>query len=688
MNKMHKKQLLSIIVPVYNGEKTIARCLNSIYDSYYKNFEVIVVNDCSIDSTIEKIKKYPCKLINLNKNMGVANARNTGAEYSKGELLIFVDADTYFHKNTLTKLVDSYNKNPAMKIIGAVDSGRYFNVGYSSRFCKLKILYGLKLKKNENFRAFSSFPSGGSLCEKKIFDEVGGFSIRYKKAGIEEYELGKRLIEKGHTNYIANNILFDHEDHNTLFKRATELMKRTSIYVHLFLQKRSCETDGGTATITESLLALFSILGILTSLLFFTKLYWIPSLIWSAYLLFNLDFLYYVFKKEGLLYTFYSIFASIILSAFIGFGIIMGLVKILFSFFDNFIQLFTSKLPYVDLFVTSKCNLKCKHCFYVDSIENPDKSKELTLEELKKISKNLGSIYFLTVTGGEPTLRDDLTEIIKTYYNQNKVRFLTLHSNGTNPEKLKQITKEVLHFCPDMVFILSLSLDGFKEAHEKMRGINGCYDKMIQSVNLLKPFLKEPNFDMNLNTTLTSYNKDNIEELHRFVQYELGVKHEIGHIRGKPREQIGKDTLDIYKRTRFLVERKSCKDKSFFLFVKRHLTELGDSIIIDFEENGAYPLPCKALKKSVVISENGDVYACEVLPGNLGNLRNFNYNIKNLMKQRIVKEKLKWIKNKNCKCNWPCIIPVNIVFSLKGNYMLLTKCLLPKSHQIKKVVPH
>ena len=685
-NQMNKEQLLSIIVPVYNGERTIESCLDHIYDSDYKHFEVIVVNDCSTDSTAEKVKKYPCNLINLNKNMGVANARNTGAENSNGKLLIFVDADTYLHKYTLTKLVDSYNKNPNMKIIGIVDSGKYFNVDYSSRFCKLKIIHGLKLKKNENFRVFSSFPSGGCLCEKKVFDEVGGFSIRYKKAGIEEYDFGNRIIENGYRNYISKDITFDHDDHNTLSKRARELMNRTSVYVPLYLQKRSCETNGGTATVTESLLALLSILGILTSPLFFTKLYLIPSIIWTAYLFFNLDFLYYVLKKEGPLYAFYSLFASIYLSTFIGIGIIIGMAKIPFSFVDNLIQLFSSKLPYVDLFVTSKCNLRCKHCFYRANIDNADKSKELTFDELKKISRNFGSIYFLTVTGGEPTLRNDLTEIIRTFYNQNNVKILTLHSNGTNPEKLKQVTKEVLHFCPDMIFILSLSLDGFKEVHEKTRGTKGCYDNVIQSVNLLKPFLKEPNFDMNLNTTLTSYNKGNIEALHKFVQNTLGVKHEIGHLRGKSGEQINDGTLDAYKRTRALVEKKPNQDKGFFLSIKKHLVELGNSIIIDFEENGTYPLPCKALKKSVVISENGDIYACEVLPNSLGNLRSFNYNIKDLMKQKIVKKQLKWIKNKNCKCNWPCIIPVNIVFSLKGNSMLLTKylsakfCLTKKTH--------
>ncbi len=326
---MNKKILLSIIVPVYNGEETIESCLNSIYYSNRKDFEVIVVNDCSTDSTVKKIKKYPCKLINLDKNEGVANARNTGAKHAKGELLVFVDADIYLHKDTLSKMVETHNKNNKMKIIGAVDSGKYFNVNYSSKFCKLKILYSYKWKRDELFREFSSFQSECSLCEKKVFEEVGGFSTVYKKAGVEEYEFGSRVIKKGYMNYIARHILYDHDDHNTLLKRAKELMIRTSNYIPLYLQKGNLETDGGTGTLTESLLALFSILGILTLPLFLTRLYWIPALLWILYLSFNANFLYYVFKRESLLYAFYSFFASICLSTFIGLGVIFGLFKVI-----------------------------------------------------------------------------------------------------------------------------------------------------------------------------------------------------------------------------------------------------------------------------------------------------------------------------------------------------------------------
>ena len=84
--------LASIIIPVFNGENTIEQCLESAFASDYPNYEVLVVDDNSDDSTVEIIKKYPCRLIQLDKRSGAAAARNIGAAKSRGQVLFFTDA--------------------------------------------------------------------------------------------------------------------------------------------------------------------------------------------------------------------------------------------------------------------------------------------------------------------------------------------------------------------------------------------------------------------------------------------------------------------------------------------------------------------------------------------------------------------------------------------------------------------
>lgn len=101
----------SIIVPVYNVEKYIKKCLDSILNQSFKDYEVIVVNDGTQDDSIELIKDYPVKIINQ-KNQGLSAARNKGVKQSSGEYIIFVDSDDYLEKDLLKKINESLTNSP------------------------------------------------------------------------------------------------------------------------------------------------------------------------------------------------------------------------------------------------------------------------------------------------------------------------------------------------------------------------------------------------------------------------------------------------------------------------------------------------------------------------------------------------------------------------------------------------
>lgn len=342
--------------------------------------------------------------------------------------------------------------------------------------------------------------------------------------------------------------------------------------------------------------------------------------------------------------------------------------------FTSVTRILTSKLPYVDFFVTARCNSKCSHCFYWKKIENSDKEKELRFDEIQKISKNLGKIYYLTLTGGEPTLRDDIVEIIKLFYKQNDVKQLAFHSNGLNPEKLYRITEEVLKNCPNLIFIVALSIEDFEKNHDKIRSVKNGFKKVIKSVEKLKEFEKFPNFELALNTTLMHHNKNNVLRLHKFIINELKVPHDITYIRGDVRDPKTKDNvLQIYKEIIKITERQNSKKKHypFFLQIKNLLMQLSKDIIIKIEEQKNGIPPCQALRKSVVINEEGEVFPCEMLNMSLGNLRDYAYDINKILGTQKAKTIKKWVKKTKCKCTWECIIPANIIFSLKGNIMLI-----------------
>lgn len=106
--------LVSIIVPIYNVELYVERCINSIINQTYRNIEIILVNDGSTDKSLEIIKQFEKndkRIQILNKeNGGQASARNLGIEISNGDYLIFVDSDDYLDLNSIRECVKAVNR--------------------------------------------------------------------------------------------------------------------------------------------------------------------------------------------------------------------------------------------------------------------------------------------------------------------------------------------------------------------------------------------------------------------------------------------------------------------------------------------------------------------------------------------------------------------------------------------------
>jgi len=96
--------LISVVIPAYNRAKTIEKCVQSILDQTYQNFEIIVVDDCSTDNTCDVVlsmKDYRIRLLKLDKNSGAQVARNKGIIEAKGDWIAFLDSDDFWLANKL-----------------------------------------------------------------------------------------------------------------------------------------------------------------------------------------------------------------------------------------------------------------------------------------------------------------------------------------------------------------------------------------------------------------------------------------------------------------------------------------------------------------------------------------------------------------------------------------------------------
>ncbi len=112
------KKIISVIIPVHNVEKYLRVCLNSVLNQTINNYEVIIVNDASTDSSTQIVREFAekyeqFKLIDLKENIGVARSRKLAIEAAKGEYLAFLDSDDSFEPNYLEKMYSTMIKNDA-----------------------------------------------------------------------------------------------------------------------------------------------------------------------------------------------------------------------------------------------------------------------------------------------------------------------------------------------------------------------------------------------------------------------------------------------------------------------------------------------------------------------------------------------------------------------------------------------
>lgn len=197
--KAKNKYFISVLIPAYNEEKGIKKTIESILNQNYpKNkYEIIVVNDGSTDNTkkicIEFQKKGLIKLINKS-NGGKASALNIGIQYTKGELIYILDADSFADKNSFSHLIGYFDN----KKVAAVTSS--MKITEKKRFLQkiqwLEYLFGILMRKVMSlFNSLYVTPGPGSIYRKSVILEVGGFST---KTLTEDMEIAFNIQDHGY----------------------------------------------------------------------------------------------------------------------------------------------------------------------------------------------------------------------------------------------------------------------------------------------------------------------------------------------------------------------------------------------------------------------------------------------------------------------------------------------------------
>jgi len=320
-------------------------------------------------------------------------------------------------------------------------------------------------------------------------------------------------------------------------------------------------------------------------------------------------------------------------------------------------------------FVTSRCNAKCKHCFNWKKGDNSKKRKELTLEEIEKISKNknLKYLYILTISGGEPFLRHDLDKIIEIFYKNTNIAQVNIPTNGILPNQTLKITKSILEKCPHIHLRVGLSIDGLNEDHDNIRGYPGCFKKLLITYNKLRTLEKiYPNFIISASVTMSAFNQEKVKDVLNYLEHKLKLEeyiliHAYGQTRVKNAVNVNpKDYIEASKTYERLLKEK-CRDTSLFSRLFLNLSNFTQKVIKNRLINKKREIKCYAGRRMLVIDDIGDVYPCEVLDKKMGSLRGNNYDFNNIYDSKDSLVIRNYINNKRCNCPWICGIKNSIV---------------------------
>ncbi len=324
---------------------------------------------------------------------------------------------------------------------------------------------------------------------------------------------------------------------------------------------------------------------------------------------------------------------------------------------------------YFVFFITDRCTANCRHCLRGGFLSQKE---ELSLDEIEKISLGMGDLLFFLPTGGEPFLRNDYAEIVKLFFVNNKARNVGSATNGSLTDKIVDTVIKVLKTCKGIDYAVDISIDDIGARHDEIRREKNLFERAIYTYKELEKVRKlYPKFNLNIGITISSYNQDNLDEIYKFLISDLKVKN-INQllVRGDTKEVVAKN-VDIDKYAYFSKKLESIngnltgyKGYAFADFVNAMRIYRRRIIEKTVREN-KWQVSCLAANLGAVMLSNGDVYPCELLEKKIGNIKDVNYNFKELWFNPQARQIRKFIKETKCFCTYECFLTLNTFFSLR-----------------------
>lgn len=319
-------------------------------------------------------------------------------------------------------------------------------------------------------------------------------------------------------------------------------------------------------------------------------------------------------------------------------------------------------------FVTNRCDFHCEHCFLIETGELNDRSRRiLTLDEIDRIARSLPGLIALSLTGGEPFLRTDYADIVRSFVRHTRLMSLSTVTNGVWADRVLPHVEPILEETA-LSFFLSISVDGSEEAHDRIRNKPKAFRRTLESIRRLR-LLREryPRFSLGVNSTYNGSNFGDIMELYELLE-EVGPHYvTLNLLRGVDWEdrQEGlcmEEYRRLNERRRRLMKRCDPGRTLFQRVIQAKDRVMSDLLARTYEEKRSL-FPCYGGRLLGVLKDNGDVLPCEQLNNPLGNVRDSDYDFMAVWRSAEARRRRRFIVERRCHCTYECVMSSNVLFN-------------------------
>ncbi|MGA7408989.1 MAG: glycosyltransferase family 2 protein [Bryobacteraceae bacterium] len=231
---------VSVVIPVFNDFENLRHCLDALRHSSVQDFELIVVDDGSVDDSARIATEAGAVVLRSERQMGPAAARNLGARSATAPLLFFLDADVCVHRDTLGHAVNELIAQPEVAAV----IGSYDDSPSEERFIsQYKNLFHRFVHQTAR-REAGTFWTGCGAIRRDVFMVMGGFDTSFKRPSIEDIELGVRMVRAGYKIVLCPEMQVQHRKRWTLLGLIrTDLVDRAIPWTKLILKSQRMPDD-------------------------------------------------------------------------------------------------------------------------------------------------------------------------------------------------------------------------------------------------------------------------------------------------------------------------------------------------------------------------------------------------------------------------------------------------------------